>query len=171
MLFVLQRAFVAERNDLLDVYKKRWEEKMWLRGEKEEEYMTARIKRVDEYEQQLQHLRVQDAEEYNMVKIRLETDVQVRVYMRVSFYMWMCLCIIVCGRVKDAEEYSMVKIHLETDMQVCVYLCIPFCMCLCIIVCVCGGGGGGGEESEDGGRGCYFGDGDFMGVSVSDVAW
>ena len=128
---------MAERNDLLDVYKKRWEEKMWLRGEKEEEYMTARIKRVDEYEQQLQHLRVQDAEEYNMVKIRLETDVQVRVYMRVSFYMWMCLCIIVCGRVKDAEEYSMVKIHLETDMQVCVYLCIPFCMCLCIIVCVC----------------------------------
>ena len=87
MLFVLQRAFVAERNDLLDLYKKRWEEKMSLRGEKEEEYMTARIKRVDEYEQQLQHLRVQDAEEYNMVKIRLETDVQVRVYMRVSFYM------------------------------------------------------------------------------------
>ena len=87
MLFVLQRAFVAERNDLLDLYKKRWEEKMSLRGEKEEEYMTARIKRVDEYEQQLQHLRVQDAEEYNMVKIRLETDVQVRVYMCVSFYM------------------------------------------------------------------------------------
>ena len=78
---------MAERNDLLDLYKKRWEEKMSLRGEKEEEYMTARIKRVDEYEQQLQHLRVQDAEEYNMVKIRLETDVQVRVYMRVSFYM------------------------------------------------------------------------------------
>ena len=50
---------------------------MGLRREKEEEYMTARLKRVEEYEQQLQHLRVQDAEEYNMVKIRLETDVQV----------------------------------------------------------------------------------------------
>ena len=40
--------------------------------------MKAREKRVEDYEQQLQHLRVQDAEEYNMVKIKLETDVQVR---------------------------------------------------------------------------------------------
>ena len=41
------------------------------------EYMKAREKRVEDYEGQLQHLRVQDAEEYNMVKIKLETDVQV----------------------------------------------------------------------------------------------
>ena len=41
------------------------------------EYMKAREKRVEDYEAQLQHLRVQDAEEYNMVKIKLETDVQV----------------------------------------------------------------------------------------------
>jgi dynein regulatory complex protein 1 len=60
------------------LYKKRWEEKMALRGEKEDEYVKVRLKRVEEYEQQLQHLRVQDAEEYNMVKIRLETDVQVK---------------------------------------------------------------------------------------------
>ncbi|KAL8576042.1 hypothetical protein ACOMHN_052060 [Nucella lapillus] len=73
----IERAFVTERNELLDLYKKRWEEKMALRGEKEEEYMSAHLKRVEEYEQQLQHLRVQDAEEYNMVKIRLETDVQI----------------------------------------------------------------------------------------------
>ena len=39
--------------------------------------MKAREKRVEDYEAQLQHLRVQDAEEYNMVKIKLETDVQV----------------------------------------------------------------------------------------------
>ncbi|KAK7467804.1 hypothetical protein BaRGS_00036948 [Batillaria attramentaria] len=76
-LEVIERAFVAERNELLELHKKRWEEKMSLRREKEEEYMTARLKRVDDYEQQLQHLRVQDAEEYNMVKIRLETDVQI----------------------------------------------------------------------------------------------
>ena len=42
------------------------------------EFMKQREKRVEDYEQQLQHLRVQDAEEYNMVKIKLETDVQVR---------------------------------------------------------------------------------------------
>ena len=39
--------------------------------------MKQRERRVEDYEQQLQHLRVQDAEEYNMVKIKLETDVQV----------------------------------------------------------------------------------------------
>ena len=42
------------------------------------EYLDARRKRVEDYENQLQTLRVQDAEEYNMVKIKLETDVQVR---------------------------------------------------------------------------------------------
>ena len=70
---------MAERNDMLELYKKRWEEKMSTRTEKEEEYMNARLKRVEEYEMQLQHLRIQDAEEYNMVKIRLETDVQVHI--------------------------------------------------------------------------------------------
>lgn len=42
------------------------------------EYMEARRKRVEDYENQLQTLRIQDAEEYNMVKIKLETDVQVK---------------------------------------------------------------------------------------------
>ena len=39
--------------------------------------MESRQRRVDDFENQLQNLRVQDAEEYNMVKIKLETDVQV----------------------------------------------------------------------------------------------
>lgn len=61
----------------MDQETKKWEEKMQHRRDKEAEYMKAREKRVEDYENQLQHLRVQDAEEYNMVKIRLETDVQV----------------------------------------------------------------------------------------------
>jgi len=32
---------------------------------------------VESFEEQLSTLRIQDAEEYNMVKIKLETDVQV----------------------------------------------------------------------------------------------
>ena len=70
-------AFVAERNELLEQQKKKWDERMQHRRDKEIEYMKNREKRVEDYENQLQHLRVQDAEEYNMVKIRLETDVQV----------------------------------------------------------------------------------------------
>ena len=68
-----------ERNELLELQKKKWEEKMGFRREKEEEFLVARAKRVDDFDGQLQHLRVQDSEEYNMVKIRLETDVQVGV--------------------------------------------------------------------------------------------
>jgi len=73
----IEMAFVGERNEILELQKKKWEEKMGFRREKEEEYLGSRSKRVDDFEQQLQHLRVQDAEEYNMVKIRLETDVQI----------------------------------------------------------------------------------------------
>ena len=50
---------------------------MLERQQKEADYMTAREQRVEEYEQQLQEMRIQDAEEYNQVKIKLETDVQV----------------------------------------------------------------------------------------------
>ncbi|XP_041360792.1 dynein regulatory complex protein 1-like [Gigantopelta aegis] len=73
----IERAFVSERNELLDDKKTTWEDQMMKRRNKEEEYMLAREASVEEYEQQLQHLRVHDAEEYNIVKIRLETDVQI----------------------------------------------------------------------------------------------
>ncbi|XP_052761400.1 dynein regulatory complex protein 1-like [Mya arenaria] len=72
----IEMAFVAERNDSLELHKRKWEERMQHRRDKEVEYMKSREKRVEDYENQLQHLRVQDSEEYNMVKIRLETDVQ-----------------------------------------------------------------------------------------------
>jgi len=72
-----QMAFVAERNDLLEAQKRKWEERMQSRRDREVENMKAREKRVDDYEAQLQHLRVQDGEEFNLVKIRLETDIQV----------------------------------------------------------------------------------------------
>jgi len=60
---------------------------MTQRQQKEVDYMTAREQRVEEYEQQLQEMRIQDAEEYNQVKIKLETDVQVSltVYIHTCF--------------------------------------------------------------------------------------
>ncbi|ELU08983.1 hypothetical protein CAPTEDRAFT_182544 [Capitella teleta] len=73
----VERAFVAERTDLLDTNRKKWDSTMKNRRDKEVEYMKSREKRVEDYENQLQHLRVQDAEEYNQVKIKLETDVQI----------------------------------------------------------------------------------------------
>ncbi|KAG8122973.1 hypothetical protein E2320_018364 [Naja naja] len=41
------------------------------------DFMMARLKKVEEYEQELNQLRVQDAEEYNVIKIKLEHDVQI----------------------------------------------------------------------------------------------
>ncbi|RDD44726.1 Dynein regulatory complex protein 1 [Trichoplax sp. H2] len=76
-LLQIEKSFVAERGDIMNAHTKNWEQLMTQRRDKEVEYMKAREKRVEDYEQQLQHLRVEDAEEYNMVKIKLETDVQV----------------------------------------------------------------------------------------------
>ena len=58
---------------------KKWDATMNQRKEREEEYLAMRFKRVDDHEAQLDSLRTQDTEEYNMVKIKLETDVQVRI--------------------------------------------------------------------------------------------
>lgn len=41
------------------------------------ENLITRMKKVEEYEKQLNQLRVQDAEEYTTIKIQLENDVQV----------------------------------------------------------------------------------------------
>lgn len=39
--------------------------------------MNERAERIEDYVKQLELLRVNDSEEYNLVKIKLETDVQV----------------------------------------------------------------------------------------------
>ena len=73
----LQKAFETEREELLENNRRKWDSSMGGRRDQELDYMHQRDKRVDEHEAQIQHLRIQDAEEYNMVKIKLETDVQV----------------------------------------------------------------------------------------------
>jgi len=73
----IERSFDFERRDLTDGHKRRWDSLMKNRREREIEYMESRQSRVNDFEMQLQALRVQDAEEYNMVKIKLETDVQI----------------------------------------------------------------------------------------------
>ena len=73
-------AFVSERNDVLEAQKRKWEDKMQHRRDKEVEYMKTRERHVEEYEAQLQHLRVMDTEDHNTVKIRLEKDVEVQIW-------------------------------------------------------------------------------------------
>ena len=48
------------------------------RRTKEVAFLEERFKRVEKNENELHMLRVKDAEEYNEMKVKLETDVQVR---------------------------------------------------------------------------------------------
>ena len=46
------------------------------RNQMEQHYMEAAQERAEQYQQQLEALRQADAEDYNILKIRLETDIQ-----------------------------------------------------------------------------------------------
>ena len=48
--------------------------------------MEERFKRVDKNENELNVLRVKDAEEYNEIKIKLETDVQVNDFLLILIF-------------------------------------------------------------------------------------
>ncbi|XP_066450573.1 dynein regulatory complex protein 1 [Eleutherodactylus coqui] len=76
-LLQIEKAFEQERRELLRKNQRKWEEGMQRRSGQELESLMNRMKKVEEYEQQLKQLQVQEGEEYNMIKIKLEIDVQI----------------------------------------------------------------------------------------------
>jgi dynein regulatory complex protein 1 len=68
---------MTERKELLDAQRKEWDDKIEERRFKEVAFLEERFKRVERNEIELNTMRVKDAEEYNEVKIRLETDIQI----------------------------------------------------------------------------------------------
>ena len=76
-LLEIENAFALERKELLEGNKKAWEEAVENRRDKEVEYLHTREKRIEENDKTLQHLRVRNAEEVTMIKVKLETDIQV----------------------------------------------------------------------------------------------
>uniref|UniRef100_A0A8W4FHH3 Dynein regulatory complex subunit 1 n=1 Tax=Sus scrofa TaxID=9823 RepID=A0A8W4FHH3_PIG len=73
----IEKAFEVERHELLTSNKKKWERALQAHNAKELEYLMSRIKKVEDYEQQLNRQRIWDCEEYNVIKIKLEQDVQI----------------------------------------------------------------------------------------------
>ncbi|XP_075411924.1 dynein regulatory complex protein 1 [Tenrec ecaudatus] len=73
----IEKAFEMERQELLANNKKKWERALQAHNAKELEYLVSRIKKVEEYERQLNKQRIWDCEEYHMIKIKLEQDVQI----------------------------------------------------------------------------------------------
>ncbi|XP_015097023.2 dynein regulatory complex protein 1 [Vicugna pacos] len=76
-LYHIEKAFEAERQELLTSNKKKWERALQAHNARELEYLMNRIKRVEDYEKQLNKQRIRDCEEYNSIKIKLEQDVQI----------------------------------------------------------------------------------------------
>ncbi|XP_037668645.1 LOW QUALITY PROTEIN: dynein regulatory complex protein 1 [Choloepus didactylus] len=73
----IEKAFEMERQELLASNKRKWERALQVHNAKELEYLMNRIKKVEEYEKQLNKQMIWDCEEYNMIKIKLEHDVQI----------------------------------------------------------------------------------------------
>ncbi|PNJ58788.1 DRC1 isoform 1 [Pongo abelii] len=76
-LYNIEKAFEVERQELLASNKKKWEQALQAHNAKELEYLINRMKKVEDYEKQLNKQRIWDCEEYNMIKIKLEQDVQI----------------------------------------------------------------------------------------------
>ncbi|XP_075563870.1 dynein regulatory complex protein 1 [Pelecanus crispus] len=75
-LLQIEKAFELERRELLDNNRKKWDEAIQAHNTRELEYLHARMRKVEEFEKQLSQLRLEDEEEYNSMKIQLESDVQ-----------------------------------------------------------------------------------------------
>nr|BAB63129.1 hypothetical protein [Macaca fascicularis] len=76
-LYNIEKAFEVERQELLASNKKKWERALQAHNAKELEYLTNRMKKVEDCEKQLNRQRIWDCEEYNTIKIKLEQDVQI----------------------------------------------------------------------------------------------
>ncbi|KAM6279773.1 dynein regulatory complex protein 1 [Porphyrio hochstetteri] len=75
-LLKIEKAFERERRELLDRNRKKWEEAIEAHKARELEYLHARVRKIDEFEQELRRLQLQDEEEYKSMKMQLETDAQ-----------------------------------------------------------------------------------------------
>ncbi|KAJ3287403.1 hypothetical protein HDU79_005720 [Rhizoclosmatium sp. JEL0117] len=73
----IEKSFIEERTELIENNMKEMEALFSQRRDNEGKYLEERADRIDDHAKQLEALRIRDAEEYNLVKIKLETDVQV----------------------------------------------------------------------------------------------
>ena len=73
----IEQAFETERRGVLESQWAAWDDSTGQRAEREGDYLQERERRIEENEAQLQHLRVRNMEEFNRIKTKLETDIQV----------------------------------------------------------------------------------------------
>ncbi|XP_076872440.1 dynein regulatory complex protein 1 [Brachyhypopomus gauderio] len=76
-LDLTEDTYDEERRTLVAGNRTKWEQQRQARSDRELDLLLQRMQRVEEYELMLQRLRVDDTEEYNTIKAKLETDVQI----------------------------------------------------------------------------------------------
>ncbi|KXZ47783.1 hypothetical protein GPECTOR_33g665 [Gonium pectorale] len=72
----IENAFLQERSDLLESNRREMQELFDKRSKLEQDFMDRYLAAVESYQQQLEGHRQMDAEEYHILKIKLETDIQ-----------------------------------------------------------------------------------------------
>ncbi|GMH33905.1 hypothetical protein BSKO_01739 [Bryopsis sp. KO-2023] len=72
----IENALMEERKDLLQSNTSEMQQMFDKRGKLEQDFMERYLAAAEDYHKQLEDLRVADAEDYNVLKIRLETDIQ-----------------------------------------------------------------------------------------------
>lgn len=72
----IENAFLQDRKDLLDNNHREMKELFDKRSKMEQDFMERYLATVESYQNQLEGIRVDDAEDYHILKIRLETDIQ-----------------------------------------------------------------------------------------------
>jgi dynein regulatory complex protein 1 len=72
----IETSFMQERAEVMHANQTELSALMQKRLDKEEQYMEARRRRVDEDQRQLEGQRVHDQEDLNILKIKLETEIQ-----------------------------------------------------------------------------------------------
>ena len=75
-LIEIENAFLQERMETLSGNKDEMSQLFEKRNQREQQFMDMMLEQAENYQKQLEELRVIDAEDYNILKIRLETDIQ-----------------------------------------------------------------------------------------------
>ena len=75
-LRAIEGAYLQERREVIEGNKGEMGGLFERRSTREQAFMERTLEQAEEYQRQLEELRVLDAEDYNILKIRLETDIQ-----------------------------------------------------------------------------------------------
>ena len=82
----IEYSFVTERRELLEQNRGEWEAAVEERRQEEVERMKRNEQMVEDNEAALREMRIKHAEEFNHIKIKLETDIQVCTYVCSSLH-------------------------------------------------------------------------------------